>query len=55
VYVNYFGSGPNEGTVTTVDVAIVTGEGTASEKRQIIRAPMRKAGELTLIKSFVYP
>ncbi len=55
VFVNYYGSGEGRQDVTTAQVAIVTQEGTISEKRQIVQVPMRKAGELTLIKSFSYP
>ena len=55
VYVNYYGSGPDRQDVTVAQVAIVTQENTVSEKRQIVQVPMRKAGELTLIKSFSYP
>jgi uncharacterized protein YfaP (DUF2135 family) len=55
VYVNYYGSGGGREDVTTAQVAIVSQEGTLSEKREIVQVPMRKAGELTLIKSFSYP
>lgn len=55
VYVNYYGSGEGRQDVTTAQVAIVTQEGTVSEKRQVVQVPMRKAGELTLVKSFTYP
>ncbi len=55
VFVNYYGSGPNQQDLTTAQVAIVTQEGTLSEKRQMVFVPMRKAGELTLVKSFSYP
>lgn len=55
VYVNYYGSGPDEQHVTTAQIAIVTQEGTVSEKRQVVQIPLRKAGELTLVKSFSYP
>jgi hypothetical protein len=55
VYVNYYGSGPDGRDVTTAQVAIVTQEGTVSEKREIVQVPMRKPGELTLVKSFTYP
>lgn len=55
VFVNYFGSGSNENTVTTAEITIITGENTPTEKRQVVRVPMRKAGDLTLVKSFVYP
>jgi uncharacterized protein YfaP (DUF2135 family) len=56
VYVNYYGSGGDRSQELTVaQVAIVTQEGTLSEKRQVVQVPMRRAGELTLIKSFNYP
>lgn len=55
VFVNYYGSGADRQDVTSAQVAIVTQEGTISEKRQILQVPLRKAGELTLIKSFSYP
>jgi len=55
VFVNYYGAGPNHEDVTTAQVAIVTQEGTLSEKRQVVQVPMRKPGELTLIKAFSYP
>lgn len=55
VYVNYYGSGPDSSTVTTATVTIITQEGTLSEKRETVTLPMRKAGELTLAKAFVYP
>lgn len=55
VYVNYYGSGGDDQQVTTAQVAIVTQEGTLSEKRQIVQVPLRNPGELTLIKSFSYP
>ncbi len=55
VYVNYYGSGADQMEVTTAQIAIVTQEGTISEKREIVQVPMRKAGELTLVKSFTYP
>ena len=61
VYVNYFGgggSGDGEGfnsEITIAQIALITGEGTPDEKQQSFRVPMRRPGELTLIKSFVYP
>lgn len=55
IFVNYYGSGPDQQKVTIAQVAIVTQEGTISEKRQVVQVPMRKPGELTLIKSFSYP
>lgn len=55
VYVNYYGSGPGERRVTSAQVAVVSGENTSGEKQRVFRVPMRKPGELTLIRSFVYP
>jgi uncharacterized protein YfaP (DUF2135 family) len=55
VFVNFYGSGPDQQDVTTAKVAIITQEGTVSERRQVVQVPMRKAGELTLVKSFSYP
>lgn len=54
VYVNYYGSGSGNSDVTTAQVTIISNEGTVSEKRETVSVPMRKAGELTLIKAFVY-
>jgi uncharacterized protein YfaP (DUF2135 family) len=55
VFVNYYGSGGDRQDLTTAQVAIISQEGTISEKRQIMQVPMRNPGELTLIKSFSYP
>jgi uncharacterized protein YfaP (DUF2135 family) len=55
VFVNYYGSGADRQEVSTVQVAIVTQEGTLSEKREVVQVPLRRPGELTLIKSFSYP
>lgn len=55
VYVNYYGSGSKVKEITTAQVAIITNENTPGEKQQVIQVPMRAAGELTLVKSFVYP
>jgi uncharacterized protein YfaP (DUF2135 family) len=56
VYVNYFGAGGDrDDELTTAQVAVVTNEGTPREKQQIFRVPLRKPGELTLIRAFQYP
>jgi uncharacterized protein YfaP (DUF2135 family) len=55
VYVNYFGAGSGTATLTVAQVAIITNEGTLREKQQVFQVPMRAAGELTLVKSFVFP
>ena len=55
VYVNYYGSGSGRSDVTVAQVTIISNENTPSEKSETIRVPMRKAGELTLVKTFVMP
>ncbi len=62
VYVNYFGGGgygmdgsDQREDMTTAQVAIITDEGTPREKQQLFIVPMRKPGEVTLIKAFQYP
>ena len=55
VYVNYYGSGYGVSDLTTAQVAIISNENTPHEKRQILQVPMRRAGDLTLVSSFVYP
>ena len=54
VYVNYYGSGDNQDIITTAQLTLITEEGTPSEKRETFRVPLRRAGELTLVKSFQY-
>ena len=71
IYVNYFGGGfdgsvdtsdgdstpaaSNETLMTVAQIAVITHEGTPDEKRQVFRVPMRRPGDLTLVKSFVFP
>ncbi len=60
VYVNYYGggyspSGEAKEAITVAQIAIILNENTPDEKQQVFRIPMRKPGELTLVKSFVYP
>lgn len=60
VYVNYFGGFGMDGEeapqeITVAQVAIITKEGTPDEKLQVFRIPMRRPGELTLVKSFILP
>jgi uncharacterized protein YfaP (DUF2135 family) len=55
VFVNFYGSGYGVQDLTTAQIAIIGNENTPDEKRQIFQAPMRRAGDLTLISSFVYP
>ena len=54
-YVNYYGSGENTSMLTVARISIITNEGTPREKLQSFQVPMRAAGELTLVKSFVLP
>ena len=55
VYVNYYGSGENSSVLTVARLSIITNEGTPRERMQSFQVPMRAAGELTLVKSFVLP
>lgn len=55
VYVNYYGSGMDTGALTIAQVAIIVNENTPREKQQVFKVPMRAPGELTLVKSFMYP
>lgn len=55
VYVNYYGSGSNEQLLTVAHITVITDENTPNEKQQTFQVPMRNAGELTLVKSFVIP
>lgn len=52
VYVNYYGSGPRS-DLTTANVTVVTNQNTQDEKVETVTVPMRKAGELTQVFSFV--
>ncbi|MDR2093640.1 MAG: DUF2135 domain-containing protein [Azoarcus sp.] len=53
VYVNYYGG--NGGELTIARLAVISNEGTAHEKRQEFSFPMRFAGELVLVRQFMYP
>ncbi|HEY0296538.1 MAG TPA: DUF2135 domain-containing protein [Bordetella sp.] len=55
VYVNYYGSGEQESVITTAQITVITDEDTPNEKSETIRVPMRKPGELTLVKRFAMP
>jgi uncharacterized protein YfaP (DUF2135 family) len=55
VYVNYYGSGSAAGDLTIAQIAVISNENTPNEKRQVFQVPMRRAGDLTLVCSFVYP
>lgn len=53
VYVNYYGAGERNDVITVAQVAVIENEGTPREKQQVFRVPLRKPGELTLVRSFV--
>ncbi|MEO6281475.1 DUF2135 domain-containing protein [Roseateles sp.] len=55
VFVNYYGAGEQRGVITTAQVAIIQDEGTPQEKQQVFRVPLRKPGELTLVRAFQMP
>lgn len=55
VYVNYYGSGYGVSDLTVAQVTIISNENTPHEKRQVFQVPLRRAGDLTLVSSFVYP
>jgi len=55
VWVNYYGGGGDAQALTVARVSIITNENTPREKQQTFQVPMRAPGELTLVKSFVYP
>ncbi len=48
-------SGENTSMLTVARLSVITNEGTPREKLQSFQVPMRAAGELTLVKSFVLP
>lgn len=64
VYVNYWGNLDEEGynfdksklkkPIITATVTLVLNENTPNEKRESFVVPLRKIGDLTMVKSFVY-
>lgn len=54
VYVNYYGAGEQQ-NMTVARVAIISNENTPDEKQEVVDVPLRKPGELTLIRRFTYP
>lgn len=55
VWVNYYGGGGDGTALTVARVSIISNENTPREKQQTFQVPMRAPGELTLVKSFVFP
>jgi uncharacterized protein YfaP (DUF2135 family) len=54
VYANYYGGNSDDHVISLCKIAIISNENTPNEKQQNFIVPLRKAGELTLVKSFVY-
>lgn len=54
VYANYYGGNSDAQVITRCKIAVISDENTPNEKQQNFIVPLRKAGELTLVKSFVY-
>lgn len=60
IYVNYYGAGmdgygdPEGQPITVAQIAIVTHEGSPDERLEVFRVPLRRPGELILVRSFVY-
>lgn len=54
VFVNYYGSGSRD-DLTVASITMITNESTVDEKVQSYKVPLRSAGELTLVGTFVYP
>jgi uncharacterized protein YfaP (DUF2135 family) len=55
VWVNYYGGAGSGEVLTVAQVSIIANENTPKEKQQTFRVPMRAPGELTLVRSFVFP
>lgn len=53
IFTNYYG-GYSQKTVVMATVSVITEEGTSKEKREIFYVPLRKPGELQLVRSFQY-
>ena len=54
VYANYYGGNSDNQVITRCKIAIISNENTPNEKQQNFIVPLRRAGELTLVKSFIY-
>lgn len=52
VYVNYFGGEDASKRLTTAQISVINGEGTASETQRNYRIPLRSTGELKHVASF---
>ncbi|AKJ29912.1 YfaP family protein [Caldimonas brevitalea] len=52
VYVNYYGGGEGGRSTTMAQVAVISGEGTASETQRVFRVPLRSTGDLQHVASF---
>ncbi|WP_338849811.1 DUF2135 domain-containing protein [Massilia sp. W12] len=54
VFVYYWGAGKDKGELTSASISLVTHENTVNEKQQNFRVPLRKPGDLVLVKSFYF-
>jgi uncharacterized protein YfaP (DUF2135 family) len=52
VYVNYFGGEDASKRLTTAQISVINGEGTASETQRNYRIPLRSTGDLKHVASF---
>jgi uncharacterized protein YfaP (DUF2135 family) len=55
VYVNYYGAGEGQTELTTARIHVISQENTPAEKLRTFTVPLRNAGELLHVASFVYP
>ncbi len=53
VYANYYGGSSAE-ALTIATVTVIQHEGTMKEKRENFTVPLRKAGELNFLSSFIF-
>lgn len=64
VYVNYWGNfnaagynfdaSQNERVIISTQITLIFDENTSNEKRETMIVPLRRIGDLTLVKSFAY-
>jgi uncharacterized protein YfaP (DUF2135 family) len=54
IYVNYYGGNSESQIITNTRIILIKDENTLKETQQIFNVPLRRAGELMLVKSFLY-
>ena len=52
LYVNDYGGGNSEQTITTAQLAVVTDEGTLKETQHLYRVPLQATGDLKYVATF---